>query len=87
MTAAEQNAMINKLVSAGVDKRTAEAVFGMGTRADNCPSACTTQNCEHTHQCTPVKLNPDALTVLKREINAKGIKMKDMDPAISKLLE
>lgn len=77
MTVAEKDAIVNSLVSAGVDRKTIDAVF---TPLDgNCPSL-------HI-SCPSFAPNSEALNKLQAEIKSKGIDIQKINPAIKKLMQ
>ena len=72
LTSAERESIIKSLVSKGIDERLVRSALtnACGDCANGCPKLI---------------IEKDALNKLKRELDAKGIKLTNVDPAVAKL--
>ena len=76
LTRAEKDAIVKSLVAKGIDEKLVRSA--LATVSDDCPE----YGCP---RFVVDRVNPDALSKLKREMDAKGIKMTNVDPAVAKL--
>ncbi len=86
LTPAEREGIIKSLVSNGIDESLVRSV--LATVAAN--AACCTKDVHCVHcegACDQYfKVDPNAVNRLKKEIDAKKIKMPNVDPAVKKIL-
>ena len=76
LTQAERESIIKSLVSKGIDESLVRSA--LTTVAAGC----------EVYDCMKLvigKADPNSLSKLKREMDAKGIKMTNVDPAVAKL--
>lgn len=79
---AEREAIVRSLTAKGINESLVRSALA-SVDADGCDKA---GNCVHCSACDKYfKVDPNALNMLKRELDAKGIKMTNMDPAVAKL--
>ena len=80
---AERDAIVRSLVSKGINEDLVRSAIATIREQAGCSKA---DNCVDCEQCTGYfKIDPNALNKLKREMDAKGIKMTNVDPAVAKL--
>ena len=78
LTRTEKDAIVRSLVSKGIDEKLVRGA--LASVSDDCPD----------YGCPKFvvdRVNPDALSKLKREMDAKGIKLTNVDPAVAKLFK
>jgi hypothetical protein len=81
---AERDAIVRSLVSKGIDEDLVRSAIASVASDD--VGCSKTVNCLLSDPCsTYFKIDPNALNKLKRELDAKGIKMTNVDPAVAKL--
>lgn len=93
LTSAEREAIIKSLVSKGIDESLVRGA--LAAAGDNCPEyGCPHFVCDKTDSkstsCVKLileKADPSALLKLKKAMDAKGIKMNSVDPAVAKLFK
>ena len=83
LTSKETDDLIKSLANTTIDPALIKDVFG-----DDCQPTCSTsaQNCFHCVKCDNYfAVNPDAMNKIKKEIDAKGIKLKNIDKIAAKV--
>ena len=84
LTSQETDELLKSLVNTEIDPALIKSVFG-----EDCPPTCSSsaENCWHCVKCQSgnFAVNPDAMNKIKKEIDAKGIKMKNIDAIAAKV--
>ena len=85
----ERDAILKSLADAGIDKKIIGGI--LDPKAADCPPTCSSsaQNCWHCDGCAGYtkSFNADGIMRLKKELDAKGIDIRKLNPAVGKLFQ